>query len=337
MSNWEKLRDDKTNLRTVHSYNQRRGSARRFLSVHVSPIYDPATCTLNGSVRNCLPFCRQPHPHQSHRDKYQRRLLKLLPGAERRGHDQQLHLDAGPRHQQQALSAAPWTSSRAPSRSGWGATLEPRRRGAALPLAQNGSKLLNSVHQVNRNRQHLHNRAETGAGARHASASTPSWGQLRRELSIGKRDVVSELGIPGVTPRPPQSWTGRSGDPVTAASLATTPRGLARTRNEAYKFADNLCMISAAGMQFKTQQHHPVGIELHTDGEQFSRGAFNFDGRATGSLNGTVNLGRAGVAPGGLLGSKIKSESAVDPVEFELPRREPRRTASPMCGGWGGA
>src|SRR6188508_1593745 len=54
MSNYEGYKDDKTNLVpfTVPTAAMRAGD----FSAYTSPLYDPATCTVTGSARSCLPF-----------------------------------------------------------------------------------------------------------------------------------------------------------------------------------------------------------------------------------------------------------------------------------------
>ena len=100
-----------------------------------------------------------------------------------------------------------------------------------------------------------------------------------RELAF-VRDVVKELGIPGISAGTPESWgiptigiTGFSG-------FGDSTEGPYTNRNKVFEFTDNLSWFRGrhsfkAGGSLRFDQYNQVG-------NQFSRGSFTFDGRATG-------------------------------------------------------
>ena len=75
--------------------------------------------------------------------------------------------------------------------------------------------------------------------------STPFYNTFGRELAF-ERDVVSELGIPGVSPGPPEAWgipaVGISG----FAGFGDSTEGPYTNRNKTFEFTDNVSWIRSA-------------------------------------------------------------------------------------------
>ena len=100
-----------------------------------------------------------------------------------------------------------WTSSRARSRSSWAATAGATTTKCRPALAQNGSKLLNTVHQLMIGNTYtlsptVLNEVRFGYNS--------FFNTFGRELAF-VRDVVKELGIPGISEGTPRI-VGHSGD-----------------------------------------------------------------------------------------------------------------------------
>ena len=100
-----------------------------------------------------------------------------------------------------------------------------------------------------------------------------------------------------------------------------------------FEFTDNVSWIRSAhsikaGASIRFDQYNQVG-------NQFSRGSFVFDGRATGSATGVATPGGAAFADF-LLGSMRSSEAAVAARDDQLPRDRASRTTSPIRGGCAG-
>jgi hypothetical protein len=111
-----------------------------------------------------------------------------------------------------------------------------------------------------------------------------------RELAF-ERDVVKELGIPGVSLNPPEAWgipaigiTGFSG-------FGDSTEGPYTINNRTFEFSDNLTWIRGrhafkAGASFRYDMYDQVG-------NQFARGNFQFQNIATGYGFGDFLLGYA--------------------------------------------
>jgi hypothetical protein len=118
-----------------------------------------------------------------------------------------------------------------------------------------------------------------------------------RELAF-ERDVIKELGIPGIALNPPEAWgipaigiTGFSG-------FGDSTEGPYTNRNKAFEFNDNLAWIRGrhsfkVGTNIRFDQYNQVG-------NQFARGNFQFQPIATGY--GFADF---------LLGTPQQTESAV--------------------------
>ena len=106
-----------------------------------------------------------------------------------------------------------------------------------------------------------------------------------RELA-NVRDVTSELAIPGMSPIPPEAWGIPSIGITGLSGFGDSTEGPYTVRNKNFEFIDNVSWI-------KGRHSFKVGAHIRVDhynqvGNQFPRGGFQFDGRATGSLNSTA-------------------------------------------------
>ena len=109
-----------------------------------------------------------------------------------------------------------------------------------------------------------------------------------RELAF-ERDVISELAIPGMAPIPPEAWGIPSIGINGFSGFGDSTEGPYTNRNKVFEFIDNLSWIKGrhsfkAGAGFRFDHYNQVG-------NQFPRGGFQFDGRATGSLTGVATPG----------------------------------------------
>ena len=300
MSNYEGYKDDKTFLTpfTVPSAAMRSGD----FSALSTPILDPATCTVTGGVRACQPFANNRIP-ANRIDSISQQLLEFYPEPNASGTEnnyistQDRVIDR--KQYTQRIDFVQNSLSTWMSRYSYGHDDE-----VTPALKLNGSKLLNTVHQLMIGNTFtlsptVLNEFRFGFNS--------FYNTLGRELAF-ERDVVSELGIPGVTPGPPEAW----GIPSIGISgyngFGDSTEGPYTNRNKVFEFTDNVSWLRG-GHSFK------LGASIRYDqfnqvGNQFSRGSFAFDGRATGSATGAATPGGAAFADF-LLGYMRTAESAV--------------------------
>jgi hypothetical protein len=302
MSNWEGYRDRKENQQ---NYSLPLAAWRTGdFSSYSGPLYDPATCTVASAsaVRTCATFPGNRIPaNRIHPTAV--KLLEFYPEPNTSGtnfnylSEQKRTIDR--KQYTQRMDFVQNAASTWMGRYSYGHDDEVQ---PALRL--NGSKLLNTVHQV------------MVGNTRTISPTVLNefrfgfnsfFNTLGRELAF-VRDVVSELGISGVTPGSEESW----GIPSIGISgyngFGDSTEGPYTNRNKVFEFTDNLSWIRGThsfklGGMIRIDHFNQVG-------NQFSRGAFNFDGRATGSLTGASTPGAASFADF-LLGYQRQSESAV--------------------------
>lgn len=149
-------------------------------------------------------------------------------------------------------------------------------------LQLNGTKLLTTVRQV------MVSNTRTFGGNKVNEARfgyNSFFNSLGRELA-NSRDVVTELGIPGISPGPPISW----GIPSIAVSgfsgFGDDSEGPYVNNNKTFQAVDNFSWTIGShtlkfGGELRWDQYNQVG-------NQFARGAFLFE------PNVTSNLGAAG-------------------------------------------
>ena len=261
------------------------GDARRgFLGARLAAL-DPATCTVAGTTRSCQTFPGNRIPaNRIH--SISQKLLEFYPEPNAAGDEGQLHLAAGSRHRPEAVHPAHGLRPELEVAVDGPLQLEPRRRGVA---GADVERLEAAEHRApGDGRQHLHAvadgaqrvplrlqlllqhlraragvRARRGEGARHSAASRQA-----RPKSWG----IPTIGISGYS------------------GFGDSTEGPYTNRNKVFEFTDNLSWFRGphsfkAGGSVRFDHYNQVG-------NQFSRGSFNFDGRATGSLNGSGHVGR---------------------------------------------
>ena len=111
-----------------------------------------------------------------------------------------------------------------------------------------------------------------------------------RELAF-ERDVVSELGIPGVSQNPPEAWGIPSIGITGFNGFGDNTEGPYTIDNRTFEFSDNLTWIRGrhafkAGASFRYDMYNQVG-------NQFARGNFQFQNIASGYGFGDFLLGYA--------------------------------------------
>jgi hypothetical protein len=109
-----------------------------------------------------------------------------------------------------------------------------------------------------------------------------------RELAF-ERDVVKELGIPGIALNPPEAWGIPSIGITGFSGFGDSTEGPYTNRNHAFEFSNNLSWIRGrhsfkAGGSFRYDMYNQVG-------NQFARGNFQFQNIATGYGFGDYLLG----------------------------------------------
>jgi Carboxypeptidase regulatory-like domain len=311
MSNYEGYIDDKTTLVnfTVPSLAMRSGD----FSALATPLLDPATCTVAGAVRTCVPFEGNRIP-TNRIAPISQKLLEFYPEPNAPGtalnyvSRQDREID-----RKQYTQRVDFVQS---SKLNWMGRYSWSHDNEVNPaLWLNGSKLLNTIHQGMIGNTYTVSPTVLNEFRFGFNSFYNTFG---RELAF-VRDVVSEINIPGVSQGPPESWGIPSVGISGFAGFGDSTEGPYTNQNKVFEFTDNLSWIRGAH-SFK------VGGSIRFDhynqvGNQFARGAFAFDGRATGSTTGTATAGGAAFADF-LLGYMRTSESAV-----ALARTEFRSTS----------
>src|SRR5262245_9396210 len=297
MSNWEGYRDRKQfqTPYSVPSAAMRRGDFSELLNNlgAVNPqtgqragiIVDPGQCTVVGTARTCNPFAGNIIPaNRLHATSKQ--LLEFYPEPNSGTSaltNNYLSLQDREIDKNQFTQRADWlmnSKSNWMGRYSWGDESE-----LSPALKLNGTKLKTSVDQV-------------AVGNTWTVSSTlvnefrfgynHFFNTFGRELAF-ERDVVKELGIPGIALNPPEAWgipaigiTGFSG-------FGDSTEGPYTNRNHAYEFSDNVAWI-------RGRHSFKVGGTLRYDmynqvGNQFARGNFAFQNIATGYAFADYMLG----------------------------------------------
>jgi hypothetical protein len=307
MSNFEGYIDNKTFLNnfTVPTAAMRSGD----FSAFATPLVDPATCTVAGGVRSCQTFPGNRIP-TGRIHPISQKLLEFYPEPNAAGtalnyvSRQDRKIDRKQYTQRMDFiqsSASTWMG-----RYSWSHDDE-----VSPALRLNGSKLLNTVHQLMVGNTYtlsssLLNEFRFGYNS--------FFNTFGRELAF-ERDVVSELGITGVFQGPPEAWGIPSIGISGFSGFGDSTEGPYTNRNKVFEFTDNLSWIRGrhsfkAGATVRFDHYNQVG-------NQFARGAFAFDGRATGSTTGAATAGAAAFADF-LLGYMRSGESAVALAKTEF-------------------
>ena len=300
MSNYEGYRDRRTSF---NNFNLPTAAMRNGdFSAIATPLIDPATCTVSGTTRTCQTFTGNIIP-SNRIHPISKKLLEFYPAPNTSGgtfnylSEQNRTIDR--KQYTQRMDFVQSTNSTWQSRYSYGHDDE-----VTPALMLNGSKLLNTVHQLMIGNTRtlsptLLNEFRFGFNS--------FFNTFGRELAF-VRDVVSELAIPGIAEGTPESW----GIPAITISgyngFGDSTEGPYTNRNKVFEFTDNLSWVRGThslklGGNIRFDHFNQVG-------NQFSRGSFQFDGRATGSLTGAATPGGAAFADF-LLGYDRLSEAAV--------------------------
>jgi hypothetical protein len=153
-------------------------------------------------------------------------------------------------------------------------------------LQLNGTKLLTTVRQV------MVSNTRTFGGNKVNEARfgyNSFFNSLGRELA-NSRDVVTELGIPGVSPGPPISWGIPSIAIAGFSGFGDSDEGPYVNNNKTFQAVDNFSWTLGShsvkfGGELRWDQYNQVG-------NQFARGSFLFEPNVTSNL-GAANTGNA--------------------------------------------
>jgi hypothetical protein len=307
MSNWEGYRDRKENQQnySLPLAPWRTGD----FSSYSGPLYDPATCSVASAsgVRTCSTFPGNRIPaNRIHPTAV--KLLEFYPEPNTTGTDVTGTVNNYVSQQDRVIDKDQFTQRFdfvQSSSSTWMGRYSHSRDDEINPsLKLNGTKLVNRIHQA------------MAGNTRTLSPTVVNefrvgfnsfYNTFGRELAF-VRDVTAELAIPGMSSLPETAWgipnIGING----LSGFGDSSEGPYTNRNKVYEVIDNVSWITGrhsfkVGAHFRIDHYNQVG-------NQFPRGAFVFDGRATGSLNGSV----ASIAPSFadfLLGYQRLSELSV--------------------------
>ena len=295
MSNWEGYRDRKQfqNPFSLPTAAMRRGD---FSALPIQ-LYDPATCTVSGSTRTCSPFAGNQIP-TGRIHPVSLKLLEFYPEPNASG-TPNATTGVIPNNyvsQQNRVIDKDQFTQRIDivqsSSSTWMGRYSHSRDDEVMPnLKLNGTKLINRVHQ---------------AMVGNTATLTPTvvnefrvgynyfFNTFGRELAFNRNVSAGELGIPGMPSIPPEAWGIPSIGINGFSGFGDGTEGPYTNRNHVYEIVDNVSWIKGrhsfkVGATFRYDMYNQIG-------NQFPRGGFQFDGRATGSLNGTASPGGASFA-----------------------------------------
>ena len=285
MSNWEGYRDRKQNQQnySVPLAAWRTGD----FSSYSGPLYDPATCTVASAsgVRTCATFPGNRIPANRIHPTSQK-LLEFYPEPNATGTDATGTVNNYTGIQNRVIDKDQFTQRFdfvQSSASTWMGRYSHSRDDEINPaLKLNGTKLINRIHQAMVGNTRTLSPTVVNEFRFGYNSFYNTFG---RELAF-VRDVTGELGIPGMSPLPEAAWgipniglTGLSG-------FGDSTEGPYTNENKVFEIIDNVSWIKGRH-SFKVGAHFRID---HYDqvGNQFPRGGFQFDGRATGSLNGTA-------------------------------------------------
>jgi hypothetical protein len=307
MSNWEGYRDRK---QSQQNYSLPLAAWRTGdFSSYSGVLYDPATCTVPSSsgTRTCATFPGNRIPtNRIHPTSL--KLLEFYPEPNAVGTGATGTVNDYTGIQNRVIDKDQFTQRLdfvQNSASTWMGRYSHSRDDEINPaLKLNGTKLVNRIHQV------------MAGNTRTLSPTVVNefrvgfnsfYNTFGRELAF-VRDVTSELGIPGMAALPDAAWGIPSININGLSGFGDSSEGPYTNRNKVFEIIDNVSWIKGrhsfkVGAHFRIDHYNQVG-------NQFPRGAFEFDGRATGSLTGIVSP----IAPSFadfLLGYQRQSELSV--------------------------
>jgi hypothetical protein len=305
MSNWEGYRDRKQfqNNYSLPLAPWRTGDFSSYAGV----LYDPATCTVSGSTRTCATFPGNRIPtNRIH--PISQKLLEFYPEPNAAGGGATGTVNNYVSQQNRVIDKDQFTQRIdfvQSAASTWMGRYSHSRDDEINPaLKLNGTKLVNRIHQV----MIGNTRTLTPTVVNEFRFGFNSFFNTFGRESAFVRDVTSELGIPSMATLPPEAWGIPSIGINGLSGFGDSTEGPYTNRNKVFEIIDNVSWIRGRH-SFKAGAH--VRIDHYNQvGNQFPRGGFQFDGRATGSLTGAV----ATIAPSFadfLLGYQRLSELSV--------------------------
>ena len=283
MSNWEGYRDRKQNQQ---NYNLPLAAWRTGdFSSYSGVLYDPATCTLSGTTRTCATFPGNRIP-ANRISPTSAKLLEFYPSPNATGTDATGTVNNYTGIQDRVIDKDQFTQRIdfvQSSSSTWMGRYSHSRDDEIQPaLKLNGSKLVNRIHQgmVGNTRTlspTVVNEFRFGYNS--------FYNTFGRELAF-VRDVTGELAIPGMNPLPETAWGIPSITVNGLSGFGDSTEGPYTNNNKVFEFIDNVSWIKGRH-SFKVGAHYRID-HYNQVGNQFPRGGFQFDGRATGSLVGNA-------------------------------------------------
>jgi hypothetical protein len=285
MSNWEGYRDRKQNQQnySLPLAAWRTGDFSSYSGV----LYDPATCTVASAsgVRTCSPFPGNRIP-QSRIHPTAVKLLEFYPEPNSTGTDATGTVNNYTGVQNRVIDKDQFTQRFdfvQSSSSTWMGRYSHSRDDEINPaLKLNGSKLINRIHQAMVGNTRTLSPTVVNEFRFGYNSFYNTFG---RELAF-VRDVTGELGIPGMSPLPESAWGIPSIGINGLSGFGDSNEGPYTNENKVFEFIDNVSWIKGRH-SFKVGAH--VRIDHYDQvGNQFPRGNYVFEGRATGSLNGTL-------------------------------------------------
>jgi hypothetical protein len=299
MSNFEGYKDDKQfqTLYSVPSAAMRAGNFSELLGSlgAINPqtgqpagvIVDPTQCSVVGTTRTCLPFAGNIIP-AGRLNGTSKQLLEFYPepnnGTSALSNNylsfQDRKIDKNQYTQRMDFvqsSASTWMG-----RYSYGSESE-----LTPALKLNGTKLKTSVHQVAIGNtrtisSNIVNEARFGFNY--------FFNTFGRELAF-ERDVVKELGIPGISLNPAEAWGIPSIGITGFSAFGDNTEGPYTNRNKAFELTDNVSWIRG---RHSLKIGGGVRLDMYNQvGNQFARGNFQFQNIATGYAFADYMLGYA--------------------------------------------
>jgi len=288
MSNWEGYRDRKQfqNNYSLPLAAWRTGD----FSSYAGPLYDPATCTVASAsaVRTCATFPGNRIP-ESRIHPISKKLLEFYPEPNAAGTGATGTVNNYTSQQNRVIDKDQFTQRFdvvQSAASTWMGRYSHSRDDEINPaLKLNGSKLVNRIHQAMFGNTRTLSPTVVNEFRMGFNSFYNTFG---RELAF-VRDVTSELAIPGMSALPETAWGIPSIGITGLSGFGDSTEGPYTVRNKNFEFIDNVSWI-------KGRHSFKVGAHVRVDhynqvGNQFPRGGFQFDGRATGSLDATAATG----------------------------------------------
>ena len=296
MSNFEGYRDRKQfqNTYSVPSAAMRNGDFSELLS-NLGPlnaqtgqptgiIVDPTQCTVVGTTRTCAPFPGNIIP-ANRIACTSKQLLEFYPEPNRSGGLVNNYLAL----QDREIDKYQYTQRMdvlQGSASTWMGRYSYAKENEVFPaLKLNGTKLDTRVHQAAIGNTWT---MSSNVVNEFRFGYNYFFNTFGRELAF-ERDVVKELGIPGISLNPPEAWGIPSIGITGFSGFGDSTEGPYTNRNHAFEFNDNLSWI-------RGRHSFKVGGSIRFDmynqvGNQFARGNFQFQNIATGYGFGDFLLG----------------------------------------------